>query len=103
MKPCYTCKTRCNPCVTDRYMEIKLSKIKVEYITHAGNDLMVVNAARISFGKDKVELDEKDKKLIGYLADHQHYTPFEHNMLSVKIHCPMYISKQIMRHRTFAY
>ena len=42
----------------------------VEYITHMGNDLSVVNAARVSFGAEKEELDEKDIKLIKYLMKH---------------------------------
>jgi len=74
--------------------------IKVEYIDHLGSDLTVVNAARVSFGGNKSSLDEKDMKLIKYLAEHEHMSPFEHCSLTVKIDCPIYISKQIMRHRT---
>lgn len=77
--------------------------IKVEYVQHWGNDLMVVNAARVSFGNEKNQLEDKDKKLINYLADHRHMTPFEHMGMTVKITCPLYIRSQIMRHRTFSY
>lgn len=77
--------------------------IKAEYISHMGNDLTVVNAARVSFGKAKTDLDDKDVKLINYLAKHKHFTPFEHCTLSIKISCPLYIRSQIMRHRTFSY
>ena len=77
--------------------------IKVEYIQHVGDSLAVVNAARYSFGDESQVLEERDKKLIKYLADHQHMSPFEHLSLTVKIEVPLYIRSQIMRHRTGAY
>ena len=77
--------------------------IDVEYVSHMGDDLTVVNAARVSFGKQKDKLDEGDKKLIQYLAEHEHMSPFEHCTLSVKVKCPLYIRSQIHRHRTFSY
>jgi len=77
--------------------------IKATYIDHMGNDLTVVNSARISMNRDSKKLNDKDKKLINYLATHQHYTPFEHCSLSLLIECPLYIRSQIMRHRTFSY
>lgn len=77
--------------------------IKVEYVNHMGDELTIVNAARVSFGNEKQTLDEKDKKLIRYLAKHRHMSPFEHCQLSVKISCPLYIRSQIHRHRTFSY
>lgn len=80
-----------------------MSQINAKYITHMGNDLTPVNAARISFGSTKEELDEKDKKLLKYLAKHKHYSPFEHCSATFIISCPLYIRSQIMRHRTFAY
>ena len=46
----------------------------VEYVSHMGSDLTVVNSARVSFGKHKQQLDEKDKKLINYLIKHRHNT-----------------------------
>jgi len=66
-----------------------MSKLKIEYVDHMGNDLRVVNAARISMGKDSDVLSEGDQKLINYLAKHKHYTPFEHCQLSVIVHCPL--------------
>lgn len=80
-----------------------MSKIEVNYIDHMGNDLTVVNSARVSFYKQKDVLDDKDTKLINYLAEHQHMTPFEHCTLTILVKCPLYIRSQIHRHRTFAY
>lgn len=78
--------------------------MKVEYIDHMGDDATVVNAARVSFGKEiQGELSDKDKKLVSYLAKHKHYSPFEHCSLTVRIKCPLYIRSQIHRHRTFSY
>jgi thymidylate synthase (FAD) len=68
-----------------------------------GNDLSVVNAARVSFGNTSKSLSDKDKKLINYLAKHQHFSPFEHCTATMLVECPLYIRSQIMRHRTFAY
>lgn len=79
------------------------SQLKVTYVDHMGDDLRVVNSARISMGKSSDKLDEKDEKLINYLADNKHFTPFEHNTLTVIIECPLDIRSQIHRHRTFSY
>jgi len=80
-----------------------MSKIKATYVDHMGSDLSAVNAARISYGGGSEELTKKDEKLIKYLADNRHMSPFEHMVLSVIIECPLYIRSQIHRHRTFAY
>ena len=55
--------------------------MEVELIDHMGSDLTVVNAARVSFGKRKKEFTEGDKKLIGFLAKHGHWSPFGHGSL----------------------
>lgn len=80
-----------------------MNQIKVDYIEHMGSDLTAVNAARVSYAKQKDVLDPKDEKLIKYLADHQHYSPFEHMFLTVKVRCPLFIRSQIVRHRAFSY
>lgn len=80
-----------------------MSEIKIDYIDHMGSDLSVVNSARVSFGKVKDKLDERDIKLVNYLAKHKHLTPFEHCTLSVKVKCPLFVRSQIHRHRTFSY
>ena len=52
--------------------------MNIDLITKMGSDLSVVNAARVSFAKTKTDLDEKDEKLIKYLATHEHWSPFAH-------------------------
>lgn len=75
----------------------------VEYISHMGTDLSVVNAARVSFGAEKEKVDEKDIKLINYLMAHNHSSPFEHCVLTFKFTVPLFIRSQHHRHRTWAY
>lgn len=72
--------------------------ITVEYIDHMGSDLSVVNAARVSFGKQKAILDESDTKLIKYLATHKHWTPFGQVTLSVRVKVPIFVERQIFKH-----
>lgn len=55
--------------------------MRAELITHNHDDLTVVNAARVSFGKTSSEIDDKDTRLIRYLANHRHWTPFGHARL----------------------
>jgi len=75
----------------------------VDYISHMGSDLSVVNAARVSFGSEKEEVDEKDVKLINYLMDHNHSSPFEHCTITFRFTVPLFIRSQHHRHRTWAY
>ena len=75
----------------------------VEYISHMGTDLSVVNAARVSFGTEKKDVDEKDVKLINYLIKHNHASPFEHCALTLKFTVPLFIRSQHHRHRTWSY
>ena len=75
----------------------------VEYVDHMGTDLTIVNSARVSFGKHKDELDEKDKKLIKYLVEHKHTSTFEHNVITFRFVVPLFIRSQHHRHRTWSY
>lgn len=72
--------------------------IEVEYVDHMGSDLNVVNAARVSFGKQKAVLDESDERLIRYLSAHNHWTPFGQVSLSVRVKVPIFVERQIFKH-----
>lgn len=76
---------------------------KVELVAHMGTDLTIVNAARVSFGKHKEELDERDEKLIKYLVDHRHTSTFEHNVVTFRFKVPLFVRSQHHRHRTWSY
>ena len=67
-------------------------------IDSMGGDLTAVNAARVSFAKKKEVMDEKDEKLIRYLASHKHWTPFGHIMLQFRITAPIFVARQWYRH-----
>ena len=75
----------------------------VELVHHDGTDLTVVNSARVSFGKQKLELQEKDKKLINYLIEHKHTSVLEHCSVTFRIKVPLFVARQHMRHRTWSY
>ena len=99
-----------------------MSQIKVEYINHCGDDLSVVNAARCSFDKESewlssgskndyegvvyqkingfpVNLKKEDAKLINYLASHKHYSPFNHSFISVRVKAPVFVARQLVKHK----
>lgn len=74
--------------------------IKVEYIAHAGNDISVVNAARVSFAARVFddELSERDIRLINYLAKHKHKSPFNHAWASFRVTAPIFVARQLVKH-----
>jgi thymidylate synthase (FAD) len=97
--------------------------IEVNYIDHMGSDLSVVNAARVSFGKKSDfiyfchncsklgndcghtfetgmgrKLDDKDAKLIRYLAKHKHYSPFNHTFVTFHVKAPIFVARQLQKH-----
>ena len=74
-------------------------KIKVELIDHMGTDLTVSNVARVSFAKWKGEFDECDAKLVDYLAKHDHWTPFAHTAISLRVAAPVPIRTQCFKHK----
>ena len=76
---------------------------KVEYLSHNGTDLTIVNSARVSFGVEKEELDARDKRLIKYLIKHRHTSTLEHNNLTLRFTVPLFVRSQHHRHRTWSY
>jgi len=76
---------------------------RVDYVNHMGDDLTVVNSARVSFGVEKEEIDAKDKKLINYLIKHRHTSTLEHNLITFRFTVPLYVRSQHHRHRTWSY
>jgi thymidylate synthase (FAD) len=60
---------------------------------------MVVNAARVSYGKTKESLDDKDSRLIKFLVDHSHTSPFRHPQLQFRIQCPIFVERQLFKHQ----
>jgi len=73
--------------------------MNVTMIDKMGSDLSVVNAARVSFAKKKEVLDKSDEKLIKYLADHDHWSPFGHTTLQFLIKAPVFVARQLVKHQ----
>lgn len=85
-----------------------MSQIKATYIDHMGSDLSVVNAARVSFAKTsewgemadgKGFLKDEDRRLIRYLASHEHLSPFGHAFASFHIKAPIFVARQLVKHK----
>lgn len=82
--------------------------IKAELIDSMGSDLTVVNSARVSFDKestwwgeeygDEKLLSNRDTKLIGYLARHNHFTPFTHPQITMRETVPIFVARQRFKH-----
>jgi thymidylate synthase (FAD) len=73
--------------------------MEVILVDNMGSDLSVVNAARVSFGKRKGTVDDKDEKLIKYLAKHNHWSPFGHAQLQFHIKAPVFVARQLVKHQ----
>jgi thymidylate synthase (FAD) len=76
------------------------NKMKVELLEIFGNDEMVVNAARVSYGKEAVNYtSDENKSLIKYLALHGHTSPFRHPQIQFRITCPIFVERQLFKHQ----
>lgn len=75
----------------------------VGLIDHLGSETTIVNAARVSFGKLKTTMEERDVVLLKYLIENHHTSPLEHLVFTFSIHCPLFIRGQWHRHRTWSY
>ena len=86
--------------------------MKVEYVDHMGDDLAVIDAARVSFNKEstweilkdndgttKKVLNNKDARLLKYLAEHKHWTPFAHPQVTLRLTFPIYVARQLAKHQ----
>jgi thymidylate synthase (FAD) len=76
---------------------------RCDFVQSWGDDLMLVNSARASFGVEKEELDEKDKGLINFLVEHKHTSTMEHNGITFRCVVPLFVRSQHHRHRTWSY
>jgi thymidylate synthase (FAD) len=72
---------------------------KVEILDVMGNDLMVVNAARVSFAKESFTFSQQDGKLVNYLAKHNHTSPFFHPQIQFRIKMPIFVAREWYRHQ----
>jgi thymidylate synthase (FAD) len=84
--------------------------MEVTFLDKLGTDLSVVDAARVSFGNKSqwqkhipaqgiYELSDKDKKLIKYLAKHNHWSPFAHTSIQIRVKAPIFVARQLVKHQ----
>jgi len=87
----------------DKHVKVLDGQGWVGLIDHLGSEITAANAARVSFGKMKESMDEKDAQLLDYLIENRHTSPLEHIVFTFSIHCPLFIRGQWHRHRTWSY
>lgn len=91
---------------------MKTAQMKVELVDRMGTDLTVVNAARVSFDKASswefyddgtflgaFRISDKDAKLINYLAKHNHWSPFAHTSIQLRVKAPIFVARQLVKHQ----
>ena len=71
----------------------------VQLTDKMGSDLTVVHAARVSYAKNKEQFEDKDEKLIAFLAKHNHWSPFAHASLQFRIKAPVFVARQLVKHQ----
>lgn len=64
-----------------------------------GQDLSIVNAARITYAKASAEMNDKDLSLLKYLWNHQHTAPFRHASITFRVRCPLFVLRQWQKHQ----
>lgn len=71
-----------------------LDKGYVRLVDAMGNDLSVVNAARVSYDKESTKIEDRDKKLIKFLIREGHTSPFRHSALTFEVYAPLFVARQ---------
>lgn len=75
----------------------------VELVSSMGDDLSIVNSARVSYNRESEIFLEKDERLIKYLLENRHTSPLEHVQFTFLVECPLFVARQWMRHRTWSF
>jgi thymidylate synthase (FAD) len=75
-----------------------LDKGYVRLVDHMGDDLSVVNAARVSYDKESQELTDRDRKLLNFLVTEDHTSPFRHAALTFEVYAPLMVARQWWKH-----
>ena len=72
---------------------------QVTLLDKMGSDLSVVNSARVSFAKMHDKFQDNDERLIKFLAEHNHWSPFGHASLQFRIKAPVFVARQLVKHQ----
>lgn len=75
--------------------------LPVSLVNVMGDDMAVVNAARVSYGKWKpnAKPDRRDRALIKFMAEHNHWTPFGHAYATFRVTAPIFVARQLAKHQ----
>ena len=73
--------------------------MKATLVDTMGSDLTVVNAARVSFNSTSDALTDKDIRLINFLSEHGHWSPFAHVQLTLRVKAPIFVARQLVKHQ----
>ena len=87
----------------NKHVEILGGQGWVDLIDMMGSETTIVNAARVSFGKLRQEMNGRDVELLKFLIDNKHTSPLEHLVFTFRVHCPLFVRGQWHRHRTWSY
>jgi thymidylate synthase (FAD) len=71
----------------------------IELLNHFGDDLMIANIARVSYDKESKQTSDRDARLLKFLAEHKHTTPFRHAQLQFRVECPIFVERQLFTHQ----
>ena len=85
-------------------MDITTPQLDVRLINYQGDDEQICDAARVSFDNDVLDQDfetkyKKDVRLLNYLAKHNHWSPFAHNSITLRITAPIFLARQLVKHQ----
>lgn len=85
-------------------MDITIAQLDVRLINYQGDDEQICDAARVSFANDAIDQDfetkyKKDVRLLNYLAKHNHWSPFAHNSITLRITAPIFLARQLVKHQ----
>ncbi len=73
--------------------------MRVEILEYFGDDLMICNVARVSYNKESEEVGHREERLLKFLAEHGHTTPFRHPQLQFRVECPIFVERQLFTHQ----
>ena len=87
----------------DEHIKVLDGQGWVGLIDRMGTETSIVNAARVSFGKIRKKMNQKDIVLLEYLIENRHTSPLEHLVFTFSVYCPLFVRGQWHRHRTWSY
>ena len=70
----------------------------VRLVNSMGSEVDIANAARVSYDKEVIDLEDKDKNLIKFLIKHRHDSTLRHNVMTFEVYAPLMVARQWWKH-----